>query len=1309
MGAPLSDAQRALMARMLRGESPVARPARIAPRAADAIVPLSAAQRQIWLDMALSPDAPIYNESITIHRRGVFDAIALESALNALLARHEALRTSFALDGDDPIQIIHHEVTLPLISHDVSHLPAAERDAAATAIATADAMQPIDLATAPLIRARTVRLAADDHRLYLTLHHIIFDGVTISRILLPELARLYDARASDEPSPLPDPEIGYGDYTLWHDRHIRSGGVERQLAHWRAALADAPPRFDIPADRPRPAHPTRAGSMETFALPLDLVSNLRRLAGDQGATLYMVLLAAFTGLLHRYSGEEDIVIGGVTDLRRRPELHDVAGYFLNTFALRTRPSADMPFDAHLAAVRTVVAGALDASEVPFDQVLRALEIRRATSGHPLFSILFSIEPPAAAYPAGWDLTQMDVIVGGAKFDIYLELDERPEGMAARFLYSTELFDRATIRRMIDQWLTMLNGIVAAPRAALGVLPLLSAGDATMLARCNATGRDYPAQTVPEMISAQARRVPDAPALSCDGRTWSYRELDMRAGALAARLAAAGIGRGSLVAVALDRSPELVAALLGIMRAGAAYLPLDASQPRARLARIVEDAAPDLLLSQRSLLEALPADRPPLLLADQDLDVAYGAARQTPAPDDLAYIIYTSGSTGLPKGVEIEHRAFANFIRAMQERPGFSAGDSLLAVTTVTFDIAALELFLPLASGGRVVIAPTETAHDPARLMALMTAEQPSMMQATPATWLALLEAGWQGDLALTILCGGEAMPRTLAGRLLDRCAALWNMYGPTEATIWATLSRIERDEWPVAIGHPIANLTVHILDAADRPVPAGVVGELYIGGAGLARGYHGQERLTRDRFRTIGGQRLYRTGDLARRRSDGAPVWLGRADNEEKIRGYRVAVEEVEGALAALPGVAAAAVRGWPETSGMRILVGYVVASDGTPPDMAALRRLLAVTLPDYMVPSRFVLLDALPMTPSGKIDRALLPSPAAAEPSRIAVPPAGAADERLALLWRAVLDLDTFDRADSFFDLGGHSLLAAQLLRRIEAEYARKLDMAALFRAQRFDEMVDLLAAAPSDPDLCVPIQPLGARPPVFWLGAGPAQIELSRLLGSDQPFLGIPIGAMAAAAPGRSFVEHAADVVRRLRLLRPDGPYLIGGWCTAGILAFEVSRQLRSSGATVPLLIVGDSIDPAWHGDPLRRVRYHVRRVLDGPDEGRLPYLVAQIRKTLAGWGVLRQAPAPLQDDAGAALDAAARRYRPQAYEGDVLLFRSSDWDARLGQGGWPRHMHGAVADHVFPGDHETFFRPGNVDAFAGLLRQRLIALSR
>jgi non-ribosomal peptide synthetase component F len=720
MGVPLHEAQRALTARLWKSVR------RSFGRSEGEIVPLSAAQRQIWPDATPTPHAPLPTETVMIHRRGPFDAAILEAALNALVQRHEALRTSVGFDGGEPVQIIYPDAVLRLAIDDVAHLPEADRETAAITIATADAAQPIDLAVAPLLRARLIRLAEDDHRLALIMHPILFDAVAFRRVLLPGLAELYAAYAAGTPPSLPARGIDYGDYALWHGDRLEAGGRRRQLAWWREILVDVPPRFDPVGDRPRPALPIQTGAEETILVPPALSTALDQFAAARDTNVPIVMLAAFTALLHRQSGEQDIVIGGLADLRRIPALHDVFGNFRNIIALRARLSPDLPFDAHLQQVGTMATAAFDAAEIPFADVLRALDLSQGMRGHPLFSILFSIEP-VEPVPTGWEIDLPDTIVGGARFDLHLAVEARPDGMAARFLYSPELFDRATIRRMGDQLLAMLEGVVTTPDATLGTLPLMTDDEAHAIAGWNATSADWPERTLVEMIAAQARWTPDAPAVSHDGQTWDYRTLDARADAIAARLAAVGIGRGSLVAIALDRSPELVASLLGTGRAGAAYLPLDAGQPFARIARIIADSAPDVLLTQRSLVDALPMEGVPVLLVDQPFEVVPVALPPPPEPDDVAYVIYTSGSTGLPKGVEISHRALANFICAMQKRPGFSARDSLLAVTAVTFDIAVLEFFLPLASGGRVIIAPAETSRDPRRLQALIAAERPSMI------------------------------------------------------------------------------------------------------------------------------------------------------------------------------------------------------------------------------------------------------------------------------------------------------------------------------------------------------------------------------------------------------------------------------------------------------------------------------------------------------------------------------------------------------------------------------------------------------
>ncbi len=764
---------------------------------------------------------------------------------------------------------------------------------------------------------------------------------------------------------------------------------------------------------------------------------------------------------------------------------------------------------------------------------------------------------------------------------------------------------------------------------------------------------------------------------------------------------------------------MVAGLIGILRAGAAYLPLDPHFPRARLDQIVGDAQPSALLTEHSLFGALPMAGLPVVLADDTADA--GAFAPVPiAGDDLAYVLYTSGSTGRPKGVEIEHRALINLLASMRDTPGFTAKDALLAVTTLSFDIAALELFLPLLSGGTLILVPGDVARDPARLAELVQTSQPSLMQATPATWRALIEAGWAGDAGLTILCGGEGLPRALADQLLQRSAALWNVYGPTETTIWSTLAQVAPEPGPVPIGHPIANTSAYVLGANGHPVPPGVIGELHIGGAGLARGYRHRPDLTAERFGEqpfAPGERLYRTGDLARQRADGALFCLGRTDNDEKIRGFRVAVEEIEGALSRHPAIAAAAVRSWPDPSGERALAAYLVARREDLPSTAALREQLAASLPDYMVPSRFIYLPALPMTPNAKVDRKALPEPAdMAAPAEL-VPPANAAEERLAGLWREILGVAAIGRHDSFFDLGGHSLLVARLLRRVEADYGRTLSMADFFRAHRLDEMTRRLDEdRPVDTMGAVPIQPLGWRPPLLWLEAGPTFLPLAQQLGMDQPFLGVAVDQMLAREAGREndFAAFARHTVEMIRAIRPRGPYYIAGWCTAGILAFEVAAQLRAAGEEVPLLLLAHAVNPTEFEriGPLRlrlsKLRFHLGQLLRQPAAERARYLRERVRGVIDDLGSTRlEDGLDVPNTLRAALDRAAYDYRPPAYDGDVALFQPEERAAVLdARPGWARVTRGTLSVYEIAGGHSTMLQLPHVRDLAAQMRTALLA---
>jgi amino acid adenylation domain-containing protein len=1033
------------------------------------------------------------------------------------------------------------------------------------------------LAQAPLLRAKIVRLAPDKHRLYLTLHHIIFDGVSIYRLVVPELCRLYAAYANGQEPDLPEPPLQYGDYAVWRESQLASKAIEREGQYWRTKLSGELPELMLPADRKLRSMPSYRGAMETFRLRPEMTAALKEFSRREGVTLYALLLAAFKALLYRYSGAEDITIGGVTDMRRRPELENVVGYFLNSVALRTQPHGVTPFLDYLRDVQATVIEALDASNMPFDRVLREVAPKRNGSRHPLFQVLFSIEPPAPEFPEGWALTQMDVTVGAAKFDLYLELDQEPDCLIGRFLYATDLFDAPTIRHMIGHWQTLLQGVLDDPHSVLAKLPLLTSAEQTKIRERNQTTRSFPALCLHGWIEEQARCHPEAIALECGSVVWRYRELMQRVMTIASRLNQAGAGRGALVAIAMERSPDMVAGLLAILKTGAAYLPLDPDLPEARLRLLLDDAQPAIVLADRPAQEKLPSSNAAILLCDDAATAVAGGDGPRVDPDDLAYVLYTSGSTGKPKAVEIRHRSVVNLLAAVQHDLDFSADDTFLALTTLSFDIAALEIFLPLVSGGKLVIARGEEGRDPARLAKLIAHSGCTAIQATPATWRGLLATGWRGEPDLSILCGGEALAPDLAAALRKRCAQLWNMYGPTETTIWSLRHEVEADEEVVPIGRPLANTRVYILDGNGAPVPDLVPGELMIAGHGLARGYRNDPTLTAQKFVTApwpGGERLYRTGDRARYRRDGAIEFLGRTDNQVKIRGFRVGLEEVENALAAHPAIAACAVAGHTDPSAEWRLTAYLSGATLRDGDIPLIRDFLRQRLPAYMVPTNFMILPTLPLTPSGKVDRKKLPAPQILGTAQTAEP-RDALEADLAAIWKDVLGLENVGIRDNFFDLGGHSLLASMLVARIQTELGYQLPLAALFRAPTIGALAQSLRSErePSFSHLVRLRQ--GTGRPVFIVHGIFGNVlqlkELADLLSTARPIYAIQArGADPRQEPHGSIAEMVAAYIEAIRQVQPKGPYALAGYSFGGLVAYEMARGLRARDEPVELLAV-------------------------------------------------------------------------------------------------------------------------------------------
>jgi amino acid adenylation domain-containing protein len=1316
----LSPAKRALLKRRLCGNKAADSPSdRVERRNPSKFLPISIDQRRIWVHAQTNPDVPLYNEAITVHRKGNFDAAVFEAAFNEILRRHEAWRSSFECVNGNLAQIIHHglQVSFPLT--DLSSLPLHEREAEAVRIAKRDAQTPILLDQAPLLRGHIVRMAPDEHRIYLTLHHVIFDGVSIYKIFMPELMEIYKAYADGREHSLAEPALQYGDYTLWRGRHTSSPTFAHHIEYWKKQLSGELPLLNLPFDRPRPSRPSHRGAMECFKISNELIDRLRNLAVDHGATLYMVLLAAYKTLLFRYSGQQDLIVGGAADARRLPELESVMGYMLDTIPIRTRPTSELPFDQFLLQVRDSVLGALAAAETPFDQIVKA--VGQSRSDHsPVFQAFFSIEPPAPAFTDGWDLTQMDVTVGSSKFDLYLELDQQPEAMAARIMYSTDVFDPLTIRRMADHYRVIVESLPAQFDCPLGRLPLLTDAEIALSvgpSGWNDTAQTFPQETLHALIESQAKLSPNATAIVAGNESWTYAKLFGRVETLSAGLRAAGVKRGDLVAVNLQRTADMVASLLAILKTGAAYMPLEPESPVARLTLLIENAKPEFVLVDGSA-PALSLSSGSILRLEElsELGHDFPQTGDDATLEDLAYVINTSGTTGIPKGVEISHRSLVNALYSFQKKPGFTARDRMLAITTISFDIAALELFLPLISGGAVVLETRTVALDPQLLIAAIARSRCSVLQATPATWHSLLAAGWIGPgRQLKALCGGEAMSRELADGLLERGLELWNMYGPTEATIWATVQQIEHNHRPISIGKPIGNMSAFVLDAGKQLVPAGVPGNLHIGGLGLARGYHRNAEATRQRFFNVeaaGGIRLYDTGDIAVQRADGTLECHGRSDHQVKVRGYRIELEAVEAAVRRHPQVAAAAARVWPDDAGSNRLSVYIVGKNGAPPDAAELRRFLKQDQPEWIIPSDVVALDALPMSTAGKIDRARLPIPQVRERAAIAITELTFWQRRLAAIWSEVLKVPSISPRDNFFDLGGHSLMLAVLSHRIEKAFGRRISIATLFQKPTLEGQAGLLESS-ADAALSglIEFRPNGTRPPLFWLHPPAHIVHIAEALGPDQPMLGVALteSNLEKLGPEPTLESIAALHAREILDAHPRGPIFLGGFCTGGIVAFEIAAQLQKAGHQVPLVILLDAQNPVFFrrvssvSIELSKAYFYIKRAIVQQRTQHSATLQQRFHRLIT---LRKEVWRPRAVETETVLgqhktDAAAYLYRPHMYTGDVLLIQPKDRPAFVDHAaGWRTTIAGKLITEEVAGHHDELLDRENSRGVAAVM---------
>lgn len=1317
-------------------------------------VPASFAQNRFWLLDQLVPNREAYNVSFTVRLHGYLDQDALKQALQELTARHETLRTTFRESASQLMQVIAATQAVDLSHVDVSSKSRVEQEAVVQQEVREEARRTLDLVQGPLWRARLYTLEPQLHMLQLTLHHIIIDEWSRD-VLFRDLEVLYGAAASNSRPVLPELKSQYADFSSWKYVQFKGNVVKKQLDYWRKRLEGNLPVLQLPTDRPRPKSPTYRGAHLSVELPHALIEAVHGLSQREGATSFMTLLAAFMLLLHRYSGQDDLLVGTPVSNREQAETEEMIGVFINTLVIRADLSGNPTFRELLAQVRRETLGAFEFQDLPFEQVLQMLRPERGASQQGLFQVLFTymdeVRPPSTVEGVTWSVEPM-VDNGTSKFDLTLFLENRPDCLNVTFEYNSDLFERATIERMIGHLQTLLEGIVINPEQRIDLFPFLTETERRqLLVEWNATEADYPRdRCLAQLIEEQAARTPNRLAVIFEDQQLTYGELNSRANQLAHHLKSLGAGPDVLVGLCVERSTEMVVGLLGILKAGAAYVPLDPEFPRDRLAFYVQDSQMPVLVTQERLLDRLTEHKARVVRLDTDWPtLAQHPTDNPPAaskPENLVYVIYTSGSTGKPKGVQVVQGALTNFLNSMRKQPGLTENDVLLAVTTLSFDIHNLEIWLPLLVGARVVIVSKEISSDGVCLLQRLNETRATVMQATPATWRLLLASGWNSSKQLKVLCGGEPMTVELAKQLLPRVAALWNMYGPTETTVWSTVYEVKEVSGAIPIGRPIDNTQVYIVDSQLQPVPVGGAGELLIGGDGLARGYLNRPELTAEKFipdpfRPGKNNRLYKTGDLARYQPDGNIECLGRNDHQVKIRGFRIELGEIETVLGQYPAVRNAVVVARKEESGADYLVGYVIPQAGKTVTAEELRRYLNESLPDYMVPAHFVTLDSFPLTPNGKIDRKALPAPdrATSNGQHVIVAPRTDAERDLAAIWEEVLNVKPISVVDDFFELGGHSFLAAMLVSKIKLQLGHSIQLGTLFSAPTVEKLAAVLmrnleAGAGS---CIVPLHEEGTNPPLFMIAGVGGHVfafhKFARLLGDDQPTYGVKaIGVEGTEEPPDRIDDIAARYLQEITALRPDGPYMLSGYSVGATVAFELALQLQAQGKKVERLIVFDMVAPGY---PKPLPVYH-RLWIHAKNFFKLPFAEKKSYVSERFWNVkgrvfralglgIYNAPAIVGVDAlpqtalkkvWAALNLAQTRYKAQGkYDGKIILMKAEVGlhyaatifdDPLMGWGEWTTQP---IEEHTIPGAHLELFHEGHIQLMAEKLNESIQRLKQ
>ena len=1303
--------------------------------------PVSFAQQRLWFLAQLEPDNPSYNIPQILRLKGELNVNALEEALNTIIARHESLRTTFREIDGEPVQIVSSAHKIKLGFEDLKELPESQREDEAHRLAVTEVRRAFDLSRDYPLRAMLVRIEDDDNWLLLTMHHIVSDGWSMG-ILTRELSNIYEALATNQDISLSELPVQYTDFAEWQREWLQGEVLEEQLGYWLKRLAGAPAMLKLPTDHARPVRQSFNGASRSLKLSQQLSDSLVQFSQREGVTLFMTTLAAFETLLFRYTGQEDIVVGTPIAGRNRVEIESLIGFFVNTLALRTDLSANPSFRQLLQRVKEVALGAYAHQDLPFEKLVEELNPERDVSHSPIFQVMFGMQntPREMARLNGLTIARVPLPSVTAKFDLTLFLSETATGLNCWLEYNTDLFEETTISRMLSHFEHLLEQIVTNPDRSILQLPLMSQAErAQLLTEQNATASDYPKQCIHQAFASQVERTPNSVALVTESQKLTYVQLDRRANQLARHLKNCGVGPGDIVGLCVERSPEMLVSVLGILKSGAAYLPLDPSYPQERLAFMLEDGKAKVLVTQEQLEQKLLSHAAKAVFIDRDWEtIARESADRfdtAVTAESLAYVMYTSGSTGTPKAVAVTHKSVLRLVK-QTNYARLEADEVFLQFAPLSFDASTFEIWGSLLNGGQLVLMPPG-------LVSLAQLGEAIKHYGVTTLWLTaglfqqMVETELDSLRGLRqLLAGGDALSvahvEQVARELKD--CQLINGYGPTENTTFTCCYRVRRGErftGSVPIGYSISNTQVYILDGELEPVPVGVVGELYTGGDGLAIGYLNDAALTAERFvpnpfSTELGTRVYRTGDYARFRTDGSIEFMGRIDHQVKLRGHRIELTEIEGALKQYPAVRDATVVMRRSDHGNKHLIAYIIANSELAESILTgeLKDLLRQSLPDYMVPSYFHFLEQFPLTPSGKIDRRKLPQ--ANENRRVLeeahLAPRDDYETRLARIWERVLEVQAVGIRANFFDLGGHSLLAIRLVSEIEKEFGQRLPLVSFFQGATIEYLAGLLrqgVRSISWPTL-VKIQAGDSRPPLVCVSMPNVNAlgyrSLAQLLGADQPVFGLQ-----AQYPEDLQGEHsqaavdsiATEYLEALRAVQRTGPYQFVGLCRGAHIAFEMARRLELEGKEIGFLGIIDTWVMENTHNYFWYVEYYARRlgslILLGLKKP-LSFVKKKAETNgdkMADWRQIITAKPVQPTQKPIKVYFPGPGYVPTTYGGRITVFRARRQprdrirDLHLG---WGKLARGGVDLRFIPGEHHSVLKEPHVQELASELKKCL-----